>query len=213
MDWWAWKNDWCDNKAKAFGHRHCRSQVPQDKLFGESVTVLIAGEKLTHTSVEDLYTRTFGNTEAAQIHVQWDAAAKACQTLPSGLRQWHAKYVSGHLPTSQVLLKQKYQDHAECPWCDIVPETQAHILWCQAPAAVAKWKANMDNLRDFLENEQTHPGLGKAIVKILNLWHDGDDVNVSTLPGDRNVCHAAALQQDLLGWECLLGIRRLANDG
>jgi hypothetical protein len=141
LDWWARKNDWCDNKAMAFGHR-CRTQpqVPQAKLFGESVTVHIAGEKIPHTSVEDLYTRTFGkptladwrlcrqNTEAAQTHVQWDAAAMARQTLPLGLRQWHAKYVSGHLPTSQVLLKRKYQDHAECPWCDITPETQAHIL-------------------------------------------------------------------------------------
>jgi ribonuclease HI len=23
LDWWARKNDWCDNKAKAFGHRCC----------------------------------------------------------------------------------------------------------------------------------------------------------------------------------------------
>jgi hypothetical protein len=41
----------------------------------------------------------------------------------------------------------------------------------------------MDNLRDFLKNEQTHPGLGKAIVKILNSWHDGDDVDVSNSLG------------------------------
>jgi hypothetical protein len=25
LDWWAQKNDWCDNKAKAFGH-WCRTQ-------------------------------------------------------------------------------------------------------------------------------------------------------------------------------------------
>jgi hypothetical protein len=102
-------------------------------------------------------------------------------------------YVSGHLPTSQVLLKHKYQDHAECPRCDIIPETQAHILLYQAPATVAKWKGNMDNLRDLLKNEQTHPGLGKAIVKILNSSHDGEDINVSTLPGGHNVRHAAGI--------------------
>jgi hypothetical protein len=63
----------------------------------------------------------------------------------------------------------------------------------------------MDNLRDFLKNEQTHPGLGKAIVKILNSWHGGDDVDVSTLPGGHNVHHAAALhQRDLLGWESFI---------
>jgi hypothetical protein len=45
----------------------------------------------------------------------------------------------------------------------------------------------MDNLRDFLKNELTHPGLGKAIVKILNSWHDGDGINVSMLPGGSNV--------------------------
>jgi hypothetical protein len=62
LDWWARTNNWCDNKAKAFvGHR-CRTQpqVPHDTLFGESVTVHIAGEKLTRASVEDLYTQTFG---------------------------------------------------------------------------------------------------------------------------------------------------------
>jgi hypothetical protein len=64
---------------------------------------------------------------------------------------------------------------------------------------VAKWKGNMDNLRDFLKTELTHPGLGKAIVKILNSWHARDDINVSMLPGGRNVRHAAALQRDLLG--------------
>jgi hypothetical protein len=193
LDWWAWKNDWCDTKAKAFGHR-CRTQpqVPRDKLFGETVTVHIAGEKLTPTSVEELYTWTFGkwalmywrlcrqHTETAQTHVQWDAAARAQQTLPLGLCQWHAKYVSGHLPMLQVLLKWKYQDHAECPRCDIVPETQAHILRCPAPAAVAKWECNMANLTNFLKNEQTHPGLRKAIVKILNSWHEGVNINVST---------------------------------
>jgi hypothetical protein len=102
----------------------------------------------------------------------------------------------------QVLLKRKYQDHAECPRCDIVPETQAHILQCQAPAAVAKWNGNMDNLRDFLKNEQTHPGLSKAIVRILNSLHDGvNHIHVSMLPGGHNVRHAGALQRDLLGWE------------
>jgi hypothetical protein len=58
----------------------------------------------------------------------------------------------------------------------------------------------MANLTDFLKNEQTHTGLRKAIVKILNSWHEGVNINVSTLPGGRHVQHAAALQQDLLGW-------------
>jgi hypothetical protein len=90
----------------------------------------------------------------------------------------------------------------------------------------------MDNLKDLFKNEQTHPCLGKAIVKILTSWHDGEDINVSTLPGGRNVHHAAVLQRDLLGWESficgqwhwswhqvqynifsLLGVRRPANDG
>jgi hypothetical protein len=62
----------------------------------------------------------------------------------------------------------------------------------------------MDNLTNFLKNEQTHPGLRKAIVKILNSWHDGVNINVSTLPGGRNVRHAAALQRDLLGWESFI---------
>jgi hypothetical protein len=100
---------------------------------------------------------------------------------------------------SQVLLKWKYQDHAECLRCDVVPETQAHILQCQAPSAVAEWKDNMDNLRDFLKKEQIHPGLCKAIVKILNSWHDGTDIQVSILPGGRNVCRATSLQWDLMG--------------
>jgi hypothetical protein len=62
----------------------------------------------------------------------------------------------------------------------------------------------MDNLRDFLKKELTHPGLGKAIVKILNSWHDGDGINVSTLPGGSNVRQAAALQRNLLGWESFI---------
>jgi hypothetical protein len=89
LDWWAGKSDWCDNKAKAFGHC-CRAQpqVTQDKLFGETMTVHhIAGEKLMHTSMEDLHTRTFGkrtltywrlrrqHTEVAQTrHAQWEQA-------------------------------------------------------------------------------------------------------------------------------------------
>jgi hypothetical protein len=90
----------------------------------------------------------------------------------------------------------------------------------------------MDNLTNFLKNEQTHPGLCKAIVKILNSWLDGVNINVSTLPGGRNVRHAAALQRDLLGWESFmrgqwhwswirfstdickqLGVRRRVSDG
>ncbi len=217
LDWWAQKNDWCDTNAKRFG-QHCRTQakVPRDRLFGESMTIAVAGEKLNHTSVEDLYTRTFGkrtlaywrnrlqHTEVAQTHIQWEDAAKARQTLPLGLRRWHAKYVTGHLPTSQVLCKRKYQDHAECPRCDVVPETQTHVLRCRAPSAVKKWKENMANLRAFLQKEQTHPGLCRAILQILTSWHDGTAVGVSTLPGGRTVQHAAALQRDLLGWDAFV---------
>jgi hypothetical protein len=32
LDWWARKNDWCDNKAKAFSHCcQAQPQVPRDK--------------------------------------------------------------------------------------------------------------------------------------------------------------------------------------
>jgi hypothetical protein len=65
---------------------------------------------------------------------------------------------------------------------------QVHILQCQAPSSVEKWKANMTNLRAFIQNEKTHPGLCRAIIKIfLTSWHDGTVVGVSTLPGSRDV--------------------------
>jgi hypothetical protein len=134
LDWWARKNIGVITRQRPLA-------IVVDHNHKYPVTVQIAGEKLTHTSVEHLHTWTCGkrtltycrlcqeqHTEVAQqTHIQWDAASKApYQTLPLGFHQWHAKYVSGHLPTSQVLLKRKYQDHAECPRCDIVPETQAH---------------------------------------------------------------------------------------
>jgi hypothetical protein len=80
MDWWAAKKPWCDNNAKRFGH-HCCTQpkVPHDKLFGESITVVVAGEK-------------------------WHRTRFSGTTLPFGLHQWHTKYVSEYLPMSQFSL-------------------------------------------------------------------------------------------------------------
>ena len=213
LDWWAKMNDWCDHNAKLFG-KHCRlhPMVPRTKLFGETVAIEVDGHKLSHTSVDDLYCRTFGkktlaywrkrseHTQEAQNQVQWEVAARARNALPSGLYSWHAKYVSGHLPTSQLLLKRQHQDHAECPRCNEAPETQLHVLRCPAPSATSKWTEGMNNLRACLSKEVTHPGLAAAISTILSLWQKGATIQVSLLPGGPRVRHAANLQQSLLGW-------------
>jgi hypothetical protein len=142
LDWWAKTKDWRDHNAKPFG-KLCRfhPMVPRSKLFGETVAIAEDGHKLSHTSVDDLYCRTFGkktlgywrkrrdHTQEAQKH--WDSAARARNALPSGLYSWHVKYVSERLPTSQLLLKRQHQDHAECPRCNEVPETHRRSsLFC-----------------------------------------------------------------------------------
>jgi hypothetical protein len=58
----------------------------------------------------------------------------------------------------------------------------------------------MDNLTNFLKNEQTHAGVGKAIVKILNSWHDHVNIKVSTLPGGHNVMASGSAQISAVNW-------------
>lgn len=77
--------------------------VPRTKLFGETVAINVDGNKMSHTSVDDFYCRTYGkktlaywrkrreHTQEAQNHVQWDVAAKARNALLPGLFRWHAK--------------------------------------------------------------------------------------------------------------------------
>jgi hypothetical protein len=62
--------------------------VPHTKLFGETVVISVDGNKLSHTSVDDLYCRTYDkkilaywrkrrkHTQEAQNHVQWMSRQK-----------------------------------------------------------------------------------------------------------------------------------------
>ena len=66
LDWWAQMNDWCDHNAKIFGkHCHTYPMVPRTKLFGETVVISVDGNKMSHTSVDDLYCRTYGKKTLA----------------------------------------------------------------------------------------------------------------------------------------------------
>jgi len=177
LDWWAKNNDCYKNMLS-----YRTVPIAPSYLVNQPVVFSVDGENLAFTYVEDfLYSRTFGkrtlaywrnrrnHTEAAQNHIQWDLTTKVRNSLPTGLRWWHVKYVSGHLPTSQVLCCwRKHQEHSKCPRCDGFPETQNHVLQCQAPSAINKWQESLDKLQRVMEKEKTHPGLSKAILHILS---------------------------------------------
>jgi hypothetical protein len=89
-----------------------------------------------------------------------------------------------------------------CPRCKTEVEDATHDWKCQDPGTLTVWVQSIANLKVWLQNQRTDPGIIEAICANLLAWQgeSAAPVPVATVDGLR----AVVQQQDKIGWKILL---------
>ena len=132
-----------------------------------------------------------------QQQINWDglehAAANERKTRTIGI----VKLFSGQIATNATLQKWKMRPDAICPRCGEETKDEMHVLQCEHPEAINRWKTKIRALQQWMEEEaKTHPGIADTIHSTLCSWKLHKQ---QTPPVDRNT-REAFYEQTTIGW-------------
>jgi len=204
----AWMNIEMDGRAKE------RAMIPHQGPTGYTIPYEgwqcgIQGQRLTKHLQTKL--RDYINGITIQQHwskknwygkgtasmVDWEAANQAMRALPQAQQRWVAKSAAKFLPDGKNMTQWKLWTSAKCPRCPELNETKNHIFQCQATDSRQQWETALQGLDDWLQVQNTQPGLRQEIITGLRRWQTGETDTVE-------FTMAAAQEQSLLGWGMML---------
>jgi len=130
--------------------------------------------------------------------IYWDGMPKAVKDFPILFKSWIAKHVSHFCGTNRHLSRLDSSVKNICPSCGLPNESTSHITRCPDPGRLACLKASVDDLCDWMDDNDTDPYLQEIIEKYL-LGHGvlqmGDIVEASPTYIAFSEIH------DTLGWD------------
>jgi hypothetical protein len=146
---------------------------------------------------------------AANAGIDWNATAGAMSRLPASRRTWVSKQSSSSFAFGVRMQSRDERITSKCPCC-AETETAEHILRCQQPASTAKWDKMVEELQEWMTQEDSDPSLQADLVDGLYRWRQlsQDDAksyktNTADIPeslrllGERSPTAAA---QTAIGW-------------
>jgi len=113
-------------------------------------------------------------------------------------QQWVVQSAAKFLPYGTNMRRWKLRQEDKCPQCHQEAENKHHITQCQAQTAQTTWEQAIEQLDQWLLSSKMDPGNCQEIINGLNKWHNND--NTTTMEPKS----AAAMEQDLLGWDLAL---------
>ena len=125
------------------------------------------------------------------IKADWKTFGKARKAATHKARIFISKWMVGHLPTGEIMVKRKQRVKATCPHCHHHNENALHLPTCPHPNVHAFWKDAMDNLETWFINVDTHPSIASFICEgILSWTRDpyGEEPPIDHLP--HTICNA-----------------------
>ena len=129
--------------------------------------------------------------------VDWQAVELAAEGFPEMFRIWASKHMSRFCGVGRMQQICGFWDNSQCPRCKQDNETTTHVLICPDNAADLEWRCRVANLGIWLLEVDTHPAIKKCIMESLS------SRSTTTLfsPHATQVCLAAAMEQDEIGWQ------------
>jgi len=127
--------------------------------------------------------------------VDWKSLGTAMRNVPLARRRWASKHMSGHFAHGKNMKHWKLRSSAQCPRCGAESEDKEHILRCPQEAATHKWHEAIQDLADWMKQQQTDPRLIHSLTMGLLAWWEGRTTKEDT---------PAFNQQSRLGWDAAL---------
>jgi len=117
------------------------------------------------------------------------------KSIPLSRRHWASKQMSSHFAHGNNMVQWKQQTSAECPHCAHHQEDKQHILCCTQVEVTSRWTTSLQQLKDWLQQQQTEPLLVELLITGLQARRDKEPMPTNSL---------LALWQLALGWEAVL---------
>jgi hypothetical protein len=211
LDEWAQLNIQMDSYAKQHWLDTQNLELSREqKLWGEPWRVW-TGQKVTSHLSRAL--QEFCSSQPAAAYwrskarvgelfnlVDWDAIGGAMKQVPMNRRTWISKHVTGFCATGHNMFRRKARPSAQCPRCPL-DESPEHVWTCQGAEATSVWKKSLGNLKQWLQENSTHPEMTKAIIEYLDGWRNSRNTltNIS-----QSWIFPAIKDQEKLGWRNFL---------
>jgi hypothetical protein len=134
------------------------------------------------------------------LEADWKTFGAARKKTTHKTRIFISKWLVGHLPLGEIMVKRKHRIKATCPHCLHPNEDALHLPTCPHPSVTAFWIDALSNLQSWLLNVDTHPAIIFFICKGLLSWTTdpfGDELPLDHLPPH---IYQAFDNQLQLGW-------------
>jgi hypothetical protein len=210
LDFWAWLNIQMDSNAKQhWSDKH--ASTPPNKVWGEPWRVWLGNKKIASNLSRNLQDYCLAKPALAywqekprigdQLqNVDWDVIGGAMKQVSLSRQIWISKHVTGFCATGNNMLRRKARSTAQCPRCRY-DETPEHVWTCRGSDAPIIWEKSLTRLKDWLQENSTHPEMSKAIIAYLEGWRNGQQESVRI---SQEWIGQAFSNQSTLGWRNFL---------
>ena len=183
------------------------------KFYLEGWSIRQKGIKLPHLKKNTFYDSIHGPRaitywvnhnrfpQVVQHDIPWDMVGEGMTRLPVHRRRWATKLFSENCGIGVTMEKWGFHIDSDCPMCG-EEETGAHLLQCQSSPATDRWELSLQNLKLWMEKENTLPDIIEVILGYMNNWRTGETTYEydGTWPG----IDAAITHQSVIGWQCFI---------
>jgi hypothetical protein len=99
--------------------------------------------------------------------IYWEGMEKAVSKFPDTFKFWISKHVSHFCGTNRFLSKIDPSVKNICPNCGQPDESTSHIIRCSDPGRIASLEAAIEDLSDWMDENDTDPILQHLIGEYL----------------------------------------------
>ena len=132
--------------------------------------------------------------------IDWSVVQESLLGFVPLFRMWALKHVSRYCAVGHMQIQWGFWDHDRCPCCHLPNEMTTHLLLCQHPGMKLTWSIQVDTIKDWMEEVDTHPNIIECFIVML-MTRDSND---SFAANSSNFCWDVALAQDKIGWQNLV---------
>jgi hypothetical protein len=125
--------------------------------------------------------------------VNWGAIGEALKGMPRAQQHFITKKTVGICGVGKWMKRWGKWEDDKCPRCGR-PEPAEHVTLCRGQGADNTWSTAIDNLKCWIEKNQTDPFITEAIITGLSTWRDGD---IQQRPRMTDVSSAFDIQSDI----------------
>ena len=110
------------------------------------------------------------NTTSHQI--EWELCNKSLSNMTTVEQRWWCKHVIRFCGVGSMLVKYKCQSHDNCSRCGRSNKTTARLLQCKGFGVDLLWQDEINNLTEWMSNQNLHPELQTIGLDHLRTWRN-----------------------------------------